>query len=216
MTHSTRMKSILELVCGLSLAIASQAVAQGPTPLTIPQRTAVREALRKLFNFAFAHWPGDDKRWGALEAAEATHQESDGSSHQNEPQVDDVDMYTEPRAGALSSKVANDVILNSNNWGGLPQFRNKWRGLEDPLGCWVLAAALLHEGDHQDDDYPWPPALPGDRKKHYCEEEAATVKELETLSDAQDDLPAGEAEKLEPRIKELRGALGRWRRLKAD
>jgi hypothetical protein len=53
--------------------------------------------------------------------------------------------------------------------------------------CWILAGILLHEGDHQDDDYPWPPTTAEDRQKWHCEEAKAYCKELEVLCEAQND-----------------------------
>lgn len=196
-----------------SLVLADSPRLQGPpTPLTPAQRTAVREALRKLWNYAFEEWHAEDKRWEALEEAEATHQESNGSQHCNLPMGGGDVALTEPKDRKLSSKVANDVYLNANLWKGANQAR--WQGLDDPAGCWALAAALLHEGDHQDDDYPWPPATPADKKKHICEEQKAAAKELEVLLDALDRMTEEEAKLLEDELKRARAQVARRNREK--
>lgn len=195
------------VVCFLPfLALVGLSTAQNaPEPLSSGQRTAVREALRKLFNYAFQNWHDEDSRWEALEAAEETHQESDGSAHLNLEQPEEVDMITEPRDRRLSSKVANNVLINKSKWVG-----DKWKGLADPVGCWALAADLLHEGDHQDDDYAWPPVTAEDKERYYCAERDASAKEVEVLADAKDELTDAQGLELEPEIARARAQYTMW------
>jgi len=196
---------------GVATVFASGVMAQVvPTPLTPGQKTAVREALRKLTNYAVENWHDEDSRWEALDAAEETHQESNGSKNCNLPMAEKTHMMTMPRKGKLSSKVASDVYLNASKWKG-----NKWKGLDDPVACWVLASDLLHEGDHQDDDYPWP-VPPAKMEKYYCEERDASAKEVNVLADALDELEEAQTNELNIELEEAKGQHRFWLKLKEE
>jgi hypothetical protein len=156
------------------------AVAQNPpTPLTPEQLEKVKDDLQKLLDDAIARWPRNDPRWKALTAAMDTVYGHSGAQICNLP-LGQARMMMMQRNRRMSSTEPNDIYLRSSDWSA----GNEWLGFSDPLGCYILAAQLLHEGDHEDDDYPWPtpPGSPAE-KSWRCEELDAYDKEIKTLEE---------------------------------
>jgi hypothetical protein len=77
----------------------------------------------------------------------------------------------------------NDVTLRGDVWKG--PFKDKFWSPDPVAACWVLTAVLIHEGQHQDDDYVWPPPGPTTGNPVYpCEELANVCGEIRTLCEA--------------------------------
>jgi hypothetical protein len=166
--------------------------------LSPEQVQAVKDAVAKLKVLA-AGWPKDDLRHKPLKyLCRITEGSRPPATITNAPMPDSQGAQTMPKDGRMDPSQDHHIQLNGSKWRPQPN-GGQWGLHPNPVACWDLACLLLHEADHNDDRYPWPPVTPFERRDWLCDEFDAHCKQIDTLKEGRNSLTgpgAANAQKL--------------------